>query len=312
MGTHATELEVVGKDLIADDVVRIRLASPDRGRLPDWTPGAHIRLGLPVGERPYSLCGSRWEAHSYQIAVLREREGRGGSAFLHDELRTGDRLLASAPRNDFPVVPAQGYLFVAGGIGITPFLPMMDQARRTGAAWHLVYGGRTRSAMAFADQLEDDREHVTLCPRDDVGLLDIDGALARTGHDSVVYCCGPEALLSAVTERVGRDPRRVRTERFTGVVAVEDTASPFTVALARDGRRLTVPAHRTLLDALNGAGLDVQGSCLDGACGSCATRVLDGDVDHRDLIQDRPGCPPDAVMYPCVSRARSGELVLDL
>jgi ferredoxin-NADP reductase len=312
LGTHALELQVASKTPIADAVVLLRLTASSGQRLPDWSPGAHIRLALPAGHRAYSLCGDRWDAQTYEIAVLREAGGRGGSTFIHDELTAGDRLMATPPRNNFPMIPSERYLFIAGGIGVTPFRPMLDQARRTGAGWHLLFGGKTRSGMAFTDELERHGDQVTLRPDDEFGPLDLDGMQDRLDPHTVIYCCGPDSLLRAVAERWGGTPHRLRTERFVGAEAVSADARPFSVVLANDGRRVTVPADMSLLDALAEQGVDVQGACLEGACGSCATRVLAGDVDHRDVIHDHTDDRPRTVMYPCVSRASSTELVLEL
>jgi NAD(P)H-flavin reductase len=151
-GLGTATVQVERKELVADGVVAVTLTRPDGGRLPDWAPGAHIDVVLPDGTvRQYSLCGDRWDPYRYRIGVLREPGGRGGSRYLHDELRPGDRLGFAGPRNNFAMVPAPGYLFVAGGIGITPLLPMVHQAELVGADWTLVYGGRSLSSMAFLD-----------------------------------------------------------------------------------------------------------------------------------------------------------------
>ena len=147
-------LRVTGKQVVAGDVLTLELASPQGLRLRDWSPGAHIDLVLPNGmTRQYSLCGDRWDPFTYRVGVLRESSGRGGSAFVHDELDVGDLVGVGGPRNNFALVPSEEYLFVAGGIGITPLLPMVAQAELLGADWRLLYGGRTRASMAFLDEL---------------------------------------------------------------------------------------------------------------------------------------------------------------
>lgn len=162
---RTVELTVTSKSAAADGVVAVTLAHPGRERLPDWTPGAHIDLVLPGGlTRQYSLCGDRWDPYSYRIGVLREPAGRGGSAYIHDELAVGTAVAIGGPRNNFALVPSPRYLFIAGGIGITPLLPMIEQAERLGADWRLLYGGRTRRSMAFTDELGRYGGKVTLVP----------------------------------------------------------------------------------------------------------------------------------------------------
>src|SRR5687768_753958 len=173
-------LRVTGKQVRADGVLTLELAAPSEGRLRDWTPGSHIDLVLPNGAtRQYSLCGNRFDASTYRVGVLREPAGRGGSAYVHDELAVGDLVGVGGPRNNFPLVPAEQYLFVAGGIGITPLLPMIAQADLLGADWRLLYGGRRRASMAFLDELAPHGERVLLRPEDEFGLLDLRGFLGE-------------------------------------------------------------------------------------------------------------------------------------
>ncbi|GHF67224.1 ferredoxin-NADP reductase [Amycolatopsis bartoniae] len=306
------DLRVVDKSPVAEGVVTLTLAAPHGGRLPDWTPGAHVDLVLPNGfVRQYSLCGDRWDPHTYRIGVLREPDGRGGSAFVHDELSVGDSVGIGGPRNNFPLVPSRRYLFVAGGIGITPLLPMLHQAELLGTGWHLLYGGRTRRSMAFLDELARYGEHVTVCPQDEYGLLDLDTWL-DVDAGTKVYCCGPEALLAAVERRcVTWPPGRLRTERFvprdSGV-----RGEPFEVTLARSGRSVTVQPGQSVLEAVTAAGAGLLSSCRQGTCGTCETGVLDGVPDHRDSILDDAERAAGDCMFPCVSRARTDRLVLDL
>jgi len=304
--TMTIDLRVVDKREVAAGVVTLTLAHPRGARLPDWTPGSHVDLVLPGGlVRQYSLCGDRWDAYTYRIGVLREPRGRGGSAYIHDELAAGDLVSIGGPRNNFRLVPAERYLFVAGGIGITPLLPMVHQADLLGADWRLLYGGRTRASMSFVDELERYGDRVLVRPADEYGLLDLDGFLHG---DAKVYCCGPEPLLAAVESRCA-----ARTERFvpkdTGAPARRE---PFEVELARSGRRLVVPPDQSVLEAVSGAGVNVLSSCRQGTCGTCETGVLSGDPDHRDSILDDTERAAGDCMFICVSRARSDRLVLDL
>lgn len=191
-------LRVVAKTPEADGVVSLTLARPDGRRLPDWTPGAHIDVVLPSGmARQYSLCGNRFDAHTYRVGVLREPDGRGGSAYVHDVLAPGDVVGVGGPRNNFPLVPSSSYLFVAGGIGITPLLPMIHQADLLDADWRLLYGGRTRDSIAFRAELAAYGDRVQVVPQDEHGLLDLATFLGSPRPGVKVYCCGPPPLLAA-------------------------------------------------------------------------------------------------------------------
>ncbi|MGW3447199.1 PDR/VanB family oxidoreductase [Streptomyces sp. NPDC001076] len=313
---NAATLTVSAKEDIAEGVVSLVLAHPDGARLPDWTPGSHIDLVLPEGTtRQYSLCGDRWDAYTYRIAVLREPSGRGGSAYVHDRLRPGDRVGVGAPRNHFPLVPSEKYLFIAGGIGITPLLPMVRQAELLGADWQLLYGGRTRSSMAFRAELtEAYGERVHVVPQDELGLLDLAAWLGTPRPGTNVYCCGPGPLLTAVESACAAwPPYALRIERFTAAARtapVRDT--PFEVELRRSGRTVTVTPEVSVLEAVRRAGADVLSSCEQGTCGTCLTPVLEGQPDHRDsVLADHERAANDC-MFLCVSRSRGGRLVLDL
>lgn len=310
----AIELCVAAKTPVADGVVTLTLVHPDGRRLPDWTPGAHIDLVLPNGmTRQYSLCGDRWDAHAYRVGVLREREGRGGSAFVHDELEEGGRVSIGGPRNNFRLVPSGRYLFIAGGIGITPLLPMVRQAEMLGIGWRLLYGGRSRTSMAFLDELDAYGDKVTVVPQDREGLLDLPSWLGPPDPETTVYCCGPAPLLEAVEARCSAWPQGLlRTERFIAkdFGAVRD--EPFELRLDRSGVSLTVRPGQSVLDAVGGAGVNVLSSCRQGLCGTCETSVLEGEPDHRDSILDDGEREAGDCMFVCVSRARSDRLVLDL
>ncbi|MEV5828927.1 PDR/VanB family oxidoreductase [Spirillospora sp. NPDC052242] len=309
----SVELRVVAKTAAADGVVALTLARADGGRLPDWAPGAHIDLVLPNGvTRQYSLCGDRWDAHAYRIGVLREPDGRGGSAFVHDELAVGDRVAIGGPRNNFRLVPADRYLFVAGGIGITPLLPMARTAELLGIRWRLLYGGRTRASMAFVDELERFGDRVEVVPQDERGPLDLDGRLGGCDPATKVYCCGPAGLLAAVEERWTGPRGSLRTERFAARDGGPARDEPFEVRLERSGVTVTVPPGRSVLDAIGGAAAGVLSSCRQGLCGTCGTTVLDGEPDHRDSILDDDERAAGDCMFPCVSRSRTERLVLDL
>lgn len=308
------KLVVHARERAADGVVALDLSDPAGGELPAWTPGAHVDLILADGlVRQYSLCGDPADRTTWRIAVLREPEGRGGSAYVHDELHPGTTILARGPRNHFPLLPAPGYLFIAGGIGITPVIPMI--AAVDGAPWKLVYGGRTAASMAFARELHAAHgDRVELRPQDEHGLLDLDGLLAQEPPDTLVYCCGPAPLLEAVERRCAdRPPGTLHVERFTPKDAGEPAlAESFEVELAVSGRTLTVPPGRSILEVVEEAGVQVLSSCHEGTCGTCETAVLAGEVDHRDSLLTADERAANDTMFICVSRAACPKLVLDL
>src|SRR3954454_12847527 len=190
--TTTVTLAVTGKELVAEGVATLTLAAPDGGRLTDWTPGSHVDLVLPNGlTRQYSLCGDRWDAHAYRVGVLLEQAGRGGSAYVHEQLQAGHLVGVGGPRHNFPAGPSRSYLFVAGGIGITPLLPMVRQADLLGADWRLLYLGRSRRSMAFLDELAPYGDRVVVHAKDELGPCELAGFLGEPAVDTRVYCCGP-------------------------------------------------------------------------------------------------------------------------
>ncbi|MGI5282247.1 PDR/VanB family oxidoreductase [Nonomuraea polychroma] len=305
------KLVVHAREQVADGVVALDLRDPAGGELPAWAPGAHIDMVL-AGDlvRQYSLCGDPADRTTWRIAVLREADGRGGSAHVHDVLHPGTTILARGPRNNFPLLPAPRYLFIAGGIGITPILPMLTAAGD--AQWRLAYGGRTAASMAFASELGAAHgDRVLLWPQDEHGLLDLDTLLAEEPMDALVYCCGPAPLLQAVEERCAN--RALHVERFTPKDAGEPIRTgPFEVELAATGLTLTVPPDRSILEVVEEAGVQVLTSCREGTCGTCETPVLAGVVDHRDSLLTPEEEAANDVMFICVSRAACPKLVLDL
>ncbi|WP_156760076.1 PDR/VanB family oxidoreductase [Microbacterium karelineae] len=297
---------------VADDVVSVTLARPDGSRLPDWAPGAHIDVDLPIGQRrQYSLCGDRWDAHRYRIAVQRESDGGGASAFIHDRLGEGDVIGFGGPRNAFRLAPADEHLFVAGGIGITPVLPMIRQARLLGVPWRLLYLGRTRSRLAFLDELGALPEVTVHCADED-GRADLD-AWAPTDPRVRVMSCGPARLLDAVEAwgaPAGGHPPRV--ERFAAASANAAPAVAFDVVAQRSGATVRVGERESVADALRRAGVHVVTSCDQGVCGTCETDVVEGVPDHRDALLDEQEREAGRIIFPCVSRCARGRLVLDL
>ncbi|MEU6275426.1 PDR/VanB family oxidoreductase [Streptomyces populi] len=315
---HDTELVVARREPAADGVLALTLRHPLGAALPPWEPGAHIDLVLGPGlERQYSLCGDPADRGTWRIAVLREPDGRGGSAHVHERSGVGDRLRVRGPRNRFALVPAPCYRFVAGGIGITPILPMLAAAEAAGAGWTLLYGGRTRASMAFTGELGRYGDRVTLAPRDETGDLDLSSVLAGVSGvsgDTLVYCCGPGPLLDAMEERC--PAALLHVERFRPKARETDEEahgdSEFEVVLERSGRTLTVAPGVSVLDTVRAAGVEVLHSCAEGTCGTCETDVLDGTPDHRDSVLTDAEREAGGTMLICVSRCLGERLVLDL
>ncbi|MYW75446.1 2Fe-2S iron-sulfur cluster binding domain-containing protein [Pseudonocardia sp. SID8383] len=306
-------LVVEKKELLADDVVLLTLRDPSGAELPEWTPGAHLDLVLTADlVRQYSLCGDPGERSVYRVAVLREPAGRGGSAHVHDVVAEGDTVLVRGPRNRFALVDAPGYVFVAGGIGITPLVPMIAAAHAAGADWQLVHGGRSRASMAFTELAGRHPDRVALVPQDEAGLLDVAGILAAAAGRPV-YCCGPEGLLAAVEAEGERLGVPVHVERFSARPgALDGPDEAFEVELSGSGTVVAVPAGCSILDALEGAGIATLSSCREGTCGTCETGVLAGEPDHRDSLLTEEEQASNEVMMLCVSRSRSPRLVLEL
>jgi ferredoxin-NADP reductase len=312
MTVYEAELVVARREFAADGVLALTLRHPLGEPLPAWEPGAHIDVVLgPELERQYSLCGDPADRETWRIAVLREPAGRGGSAHVHEELGQGDKVRVRGPRNHFALRPAPRYRFIAGGIGITPILPMLTAAEAAGAEWTLLYGGRTRRSMAFTEELGrygDDR--VTVAPQDETGLLDLASVLDDVPEGTLVYCCGPGPLLDAVEAR--SPAGLLQMERFTPKAQEGGDNTEFEVELAQSGRTLTVPADVSVLDAVRASGVEVLFSCAEGTCGTCETDVLDGDPDHRDSVLTAEERESGETMMICVSRCRGKRLVLDL
>jgi ferredoxin-NADP reductase len=297
---------------VADDVVAVELRHPEGRELPPWSPGAHVDVVLsPALTRQYSLCGDPGDRSAWRIAVRREPAGRGASEHVHDRLTAGDLIQVSEPRNHFELLPAPRYLFIAGGIGITPILPMLAAA---GAPWELHYAGRTAASMPFVSQLiAGHGSRVTLYPEDERGRIDLDPLIGGLDPETLIYCCGPSGMLEAVEKCCARWPgRQLRVERFTPADRDTGTGTEFEVELARTGRTLLVPADRSLLDVVEDAGVSVLSSCREGTCGTCETTVLSGAVDHRDSLLTADERAANDTIFLCVSRAADRRLVLDL
>lgn len=298
----------------ADGVISVLLTDPGGADLPAWEPGAHIDVGVPDGStRQYSLCGHIDDLKRYRIGVLREPESRGGSEYLHTGLQVGDRLTIRGPRNNFALVDAPHHVFVAGGIGITPLLPMLTRVGSRGGTWRMVYGGRTRDAMAFCNELPGE---VAIVPQDEHGHPDLDELLTDVPVGTLVYCCGPSGLIEAVRKRCASwaDPDAVRFELFT---APDDDADPeeqqpFEVELAHTGTSFVVQPGESILDHALAWGADIIFDCQDGICGSCETPILEGRAAHRDHVLTHAEREENTCMMICISRSATSRLVLDL
>lgn len=315
-GAERTELVIDRVRREATDIVSIVLRDPDGTVLPAWEPGAHVDVTLPSGlSRQYSLCGRIDERDRYEIAVLREEDGRGGSRELHEIAAPGRRLAVSRPRNNFPLDPAPDYLFLAGGIGITPILPMIAAAERAGAAWKLVYCARSRARMAFVDRvLGFPGERVVLFPEDEYGRPDFAALVQDASPSTLLYACGPAGMLAAVSEQYAAHPvaASLRIERFAADGPVDVTGEAFEIELARAGKTLTVPSERSILEVVREVVPGVPYSCEEGYCGECETTVLDGVPDHRDTYLTDEERQTNETMMICVGRCRGARLVLDI
>ena len=318
LATEEQELELLVKQMTleADGVLSLRLVHPDGDPLPEWSPGAHVDLTLKGSlVRQYSLCGDPGDRGSYRVAVLREQAALGGSEYVHEGLRPGHRLRVVGPRNNFDFLPAKRYVFVAGGIGITPLLAMLTEAERQGTDWELWYGGRREDSMAFLDELASYGDRVRVIPEETHGRLDLATALPTPDPGTLVYCCGPEGLLAAVEEHAAGWPEgTLQVERFKAkqIDVDPDGEQPISVDCRRSGRVVQVPADVPVIDALESAGITVSSSCRDGICGTCETKVLAGIPDHRDSLLSDTEQASGTTMMICVSRARTPELALDI
>ncbi|GLZ50729.1 PDR/VanB family oxidoreductase [Actinomycetospora sp. NBRC 106378] len=299
----------------ADGVVSLALAHPGGHDLPAWSPGAHVDVTVDDGVvRQYSLSSDPTDRTTWRLGVLREPAGRGGSEYVCTKLDVGDLVEVSEPRNHFDLVPAARYRFVAGGIGITPILAMIAHARTAGADWSLLYGGRTRSSMAFLDELAGYGDRVTVVPQDEHGLLPLADHLAEVHPDTLIYACGPEPLLTAVEHHSAHWPTgSLHLERFTPrVLGGGGPDEAFEVEFAASGLTATVPAEASILDIAEGLGLPVDFSCREGTCGSCETPILGGRAEHRDSVLDEAERAENTCLMICVSRAERGYPTLRL
>jgi len=316
---------------VADDGIEMRLTSIiyggdgtnlfefkrlDGQDVPPFSAGAHIDVNLPNGTiRQYSIASSQADRTRYLLGVKFEENGRGGSRFLHEQVRVGSVLKIGLPRNNFPLnESAASSIFIAGGIGITPMLCMIDRLRTLGKPFKLHYAVRVRTEALLAQIDEaDDRIHLHVDSEEDGRLLDIAAIVAAAAPDAELYCCVPTPMLAAFEAAcASHPPQRAHLERFSAPDNVAATGGAYTVELAKSKRSITVQPGQTLLQALQAAGLAIKVSCEQGICGTCETRVIAGTPDHRDMILSDDEKASNETMMVCCSGSLSPTLVLDL
>jgi phthalate 4,5-dioxygenase reductase subunit len=309
-------LRVTRNDSIAEGIHLLEFRDADGQPLPEFSAGAHITVRVPNGLlRKYSLCNDPAERDRYQIAVKREANGRGGSCSLVDDVKAGVVLPVSAPINDFKLPPrAQDFLFIAGGIGITPIMAMIRQVQAENKRFRLFYCVRSPETTAFMAELSALEFAGKVVIHHDQGdpanSLDLQPILAERRNREHLYCCGPRPLMEAVRAMTDHwSSTAVHFEAFSEAETHKAGDKPFRVRLARSGKVLEVPVTKTILEVLRENGLEVPSSCETGTCGTCRTKMLAGEADHRDLVlaeHERA----DHIMI-CVSRARGEEITID-
>ncbi|MDC8801934.1 PDR/VanB family oxidoreductase [Halomonas pacifica] len=326
MSSHPLSLivEVTGKRQEAEDIVTFELADPHGRPLPAFGAGAHIdvRVSSPGQDdliRQYSLCNHPEERDRYLIGVLRDPASRGGSEAMHDAIQEGDLLQISAPKNHFPLKPAGRTLLLAGGIGVTPILCMAERLAHTGADFAMHYCTRSPERTAFRERIAASGFAERVRFHFDDGApeqkLDLQRLLATPEPDTRIYVCGPGGFIDAVLSTAkanGWPAERLHTEYFAGAVTDTSDDDSFEVRIASSGARYTVPADKTVHQVLAENGVDIMVSCEQGVCGTCLTRVLEGEPDHRDLFLEEHEHAANDQFTPCCSRAKSPVLVLDL
>ncbi|WP_445620451.1 PDR/VanB family oxidoreductase [Kushneria sp. Sum13] len=313
-------VQVIERRVEAEDVIGLTLADPHGRPLPAFSAGAHIDVRISDGlVRQYSLIGQSDTRDRYHIAILREPASRGGSTALHDTLKQGDMLQISAPRNHFELEPATHTLLFAGGIGITPILCMFDRLIQTHADVELHYAARTRTRMAFAERLETSdtagRTHFYYDDRPEAGRLDVAAIAAAAPRDTHVYVCGPAGFIDHVlsTFKACDWPQdQLHCEHFSGAAQRDEDDTSFEVKIASSGATFTVPEDKSVYQVLTENGIEIMVSCEQGVCGTCLTRILEGEPDHRDLYLEEHEHAANDQFTPCCSRAKSRLLVLDL
>ncbi len=313
-------VKVLRKTREAQDIASFELARTDGGPLPAFGAGSHIDVHVPGGPvRQYSLCNDDGEQHRYRIAVLRDAASRGGSAGMHDRVREGDQLTISEPRNHFPLVHVRRTVLLAGGIGITPLLCMAQRLGSIAADFTLHYCTRSIGRTAFRDEIlaspYADRVQFHFDDGDPAQKLDLAAALGAPDADTHVHVCGPMGFIDFAVQgarAAGFGPEQIHLEYFGAAPKSTGGDGAFDVRIASSGQLVTVPADKTVVQALAAAGVEILTSCEQGVCGTCLTRVLEGECEHRDLYLTDEEKARNDQFTPCCSRAKSRVLVLDL
>lgn len=314
------EVKVLRKKQEADGIASFELARLDGRPLPPFSAGSHIDVQVPGGlTRQYSLCNDAQESHLYRIAVLRDAASRGGSAAMHDRLNEGDVLAISEPRNHFPLVHAVRTILFAGGIGITPLLCMAQRLAATGSQFELHYCTRSREKTAFIDEIAASafasRVHYHFDDGPAEQKLQLAQMFAQPEAQTHLYICGPAGFIQHVIDWAkgyGWPAAQIHVEYFSAAPQDTRADSAFEVKIASSGRTIAVPADKTVVQALAAQGIEVLTSCEQGVCGTCITRVLEGECDHRDMYFTDEEKAKNDQFTPCCSRAKSPVLVLDL
>jgi phthalate 4,5-dioxygenase reductase subunit len=307
-------LRVTRNERIADGIHLLELCDPAGGDLPAFTAGAHIPVRTPNGLlRKYSLCNHPGERQRYQIAIKREYDGVGESSVILDTVKPGHDMMAGQPVNDFKLPQrATDFLFIAGGIGITPIMSMIKQIVSEGKGFRLIYCSRSPETTPFRDELAAFKDAVTIHfdNGDPSQIIDLKPFLAERKNREHIYCCGPRPLMESVRVLTGHwSPTAVHFEAFSLAEMHKKTDKAFKVKLARSGNVVTVSTDDTILEALRDHGLELPSSCETGTCGTCRTKLLAGEADHRDLVLAEHE-KADTIMI-CVSRAQTDEITID-
>jgi ferredoxin-NADP reductase len=320
VNTAVQSLTVLVADVRAEakDVITLELRAIDGGELPAFTPGAHLDVHLPNGlVRNYSLTNDWRERNRYVVGVGRAADSRGGSSFIHSNVRAGQQLKISAPRNNFALTEDSArFLFIAGGIGVTPIMAMVRWCIANGKDWRMIYAARSRQRTAFYEELCGlGAERVAFHFDDEAGqVLDVAGAIASWTEGESIYCCGPAPLMEAVETLSQSLPSgTVRFEWFTVPESDEpQDSNAFTVRLERSNVEFEVPEQKSILEVLEEHGFELPFSCREGLCGTCVTSVCSGEPDHRDYVLSDEERASGKLMTICCSRSKSPLLALDL
>ena len=321
MSTQSLEVRVARKTVEALDICAFELVSPDGGALPAFTAGSHVDVRLPNGmTRQYSLCNDPAETHRYLIGVLKDPATRGGSRAMHEQVNVGDTLEIGAPKNHFPLSSGAGkHLLLAGGIGVTPILSMAERLARVGESFEMHYCARSQERTAFYDRIRHSAFASSVTFHFDDGTpdqrLDAGNVLGTPRPGIHLYACGPKGFLDWVlgtARAAGWPDEQLHFEFFSAEMQKFDADGSFEVQLASSGRVVIVPGNKTVVQALSEVGIDVPVSCEQGVCGTCVTRVLHGEPEHRDMFFTPQEHAANGQFTPCCSRSKSARLVLDL